>query len=640
MKPVRSHRIARLGAAWLSLLVVSCGGGDQDWPALRPPVGLAYADIGVIVGKAAPDDVPTSSGGKIVSYAIAPRLPAGLQLNPASGVIDGTPAVAASPQVYTVTGINEAGSVQASLRIEVRDPLLPPAGLRYASPAVVYPLDQAIASNVPGSSGGTIASYAVLPALPEGLALDPATGVIGGTPTTVSASQAYVVTARNDAGTAQATVTIGVDEQVQSPTHLAYSDPSPTWLQYGLVSTDTPTNGGGPIASYSVTPALPEGLALDPATGVISGRPATEVAAAGYVVTGRNSAGSIETTLQIAVVFPTAPPEYTLGVDMLIPVLGDKSETWAINDSVFPYLPNKDGSGYLAFWGDATVLRYAGADLVHLAPAPAADGGLATVTSADGVDSSWENGWAADGRWMLTATRIADGSLVAFVHGENHQFADKVKGHEWNSTGVLTSQDDGLTWIDHGPVVASPKPAIGNNGGLNMTEVVWDAANRRWLGYAGKIPFISTDPQGLPGTWYGYHDDGKAPPGFTQRIDPAAATPPLSSAPGLQDYNVTYGGLTYNRYLKQYILTWMNNGDARNVQAIFSPDGLNWETGSEKVFASEPQGTLVSYPFIVGDTDTLSGQDCYLVYMRQPPAGTPTSSGLRKDMIRRSIHFK
>ncbi len=48
----------------------------------------------------------------------------------------------------------------------------------------------------------------------------------------------------------------------------------------------------------------------------------------------------------------------------------------------------------------------------------------------------------------------------------------------------------------------------------------------------------------------------------------------------------------------------------------------------------------MSYPFIVGDTDTLSGQDCYLVYMRQPPAGTPTSSGLRKDMIRRSIHFK
>ena len=103
---------------------------------------------------------------------------------------------------------------------------------------------------------------------------------------------------------------------------------------------------------------------------------------------------------------------------------------------------------------------------------------------------------------------------------------------------------------------------------------------------------------------------------------------------------MTYGGLTYNRYLRQYILTWMNNGDTRNVQAIFSPDGLNWETGSQRVLASEPAGVPVSYPFIVGDTDTLSGQDCYLVYMRQPPSGTQAVSGLRKDMILRSIHFQ
>ena len=128
MKPLRSHWTARLFAAWLSFLVASCGGGDQDRPWTPPPLGLAYADIGVLVGQSA-DDVPSSAGGDIADYSISPPLPAGLQLDRASGVIDGAPTVAASPAIYTVTGINAAGFVQASLRIEVRSPLLAPTGL-------------------------------------------------------------------------------------------------------------------------------------------------------------------------------------------------------------------------------------------------------------------------------------------------------------------------------------------------------------------------------------------------------------------------------------------------------------------------------------------------------------------------------
>ena len=104
-----------------------------------------------------------------------------------------------------------------------------------------------------------------------------------------------------------------------------------------------------------------------------------------------------------------------------------------------------------------------------------------------------------------------------------------------------------------------------------MSEVIWDSAHQRWLGYGGRQPFISTDPYGLPGTWYGYYAGG-----FTQHIDVTAPTPPMWRAPELEKANVTWGGLTHNSYLKQFILTWMPNGDPKTVRAAFSPDGFHW----------------------------------------------------------------
>jgi hypothetical protein len=58
---------------------------------------------------------------------------------------------------------------------------------------------------------------------------------------------------------------------------------------------------GGPITSYEVTPALPEGLFLDPATGVLSGRPASPSATTSYVVTGSGPTGTTTALLTIAV---------------------------------------------------------------------------------------------------------------------------------------------------------------------------------------------------------------------------------------------------------------------------------------------------------------------------------------------------
>jgi len=68
---------------------------------------------------AAITNTPTSSGGAVTSYVVSPALPAGLTLDPSTGVISGAPTVATPAAGYTVTATNSGGSTTASLSIAV-----------------------------------------------------------------------------------------------------------------------------------------------------------------------------------------------------------------------------------------------------------------------------------------------------------------------------------------------------------------------------------------------------------------------------------------------------------------------------------------------------------------------------------------
>lgn len=84
-----------------------------------------------------------------------------------------------------------------------------PSGLSYlpssASGTVGVPI-----SILTPSVTGTVTNYSVSPALPTGLAIDPSSGVISGTPSISASSANYIVTAANGGGNATAQVTIAV----------------------------------------------------------------------------------------------------------------------------------------------------------------------------------------------------------------------------------------------------------------------------------------------------------------------------------------------------------------------------------------------------------------------------------------------
>lgn len=90
------------------------------------------------------------------------------------------------------------------------EPPGPAATLTYGETNVVYRTDAPIVANPPVPANWVPTSYDVVPALPDGLALDPPTGVITGVPTGKSPRASYVVTASDGTNEVAATVDIEI----------------------------------------------------------------------------------------------------------------------------------------------------------------------------------------------------------------------------------------------------------------------------------------------------------------------------------------------------------------------------------------------------------------------------------------------
>lgn len=220
-------------------------------------VGAAYSQSLTAVGGTAPYTWAITAGS----------LPAGLSLNAATGAITGTPTGSGTFN-FTVQ-VTDKSSAQSSkaftLSVVSSLVITTPAALPGGSVSLPYSVTLA-------ASGGTQPyRWTVLSgALPLGLALAPATGVLSGTPLSAGTFSFTVQVADSASLVATQTfaLTIASGLAISTPPLLPGASVGVAYSQ-----TLTAVGGTSPYQWLVNAGSLPASMALNPSTGVLSGTP-------------------------------------------------------------------------------------------------------------------------------------------------------------------------------------------------------------------------------------------------------------------------------------------------------------------------------------------------------------------------------
>jgi large repetitive protein len=263
------------------------------------------------VGQSYSRPVQATGGTGALSWTISTgALPAGLNLDPSSGVISGTP-TAPGTSFFTVRVQDAAGqSDNRALFITIGTtpppPTLPdittttlPAG------TVGAPYNQPVQAT--GGTGALTWSI-IAGALPANLDLNPSNGAIVGTPT-VAGTSFFTVRVQDAAGQSDVQALSITINPPAAPSITTRTLPAATLSQ--PYSATLQASGGTGARTWTIIAGnLPVGLNLDQTTGVISGTP-TVPGTSSFTVQVQDAAGQSDTQALSIVVNLTNPPTIT-----------------------------------------------------------------------------------------------------------------------------------------------------------------------------------------------------------------------------------------------------------------------------------------------------------------------------------------
>jgi hypothetical protein len=282
----------------------------------------------------------TATGGSgTYTWAVAGgTLPAGLSLDTTTGVIGGLPTtkglshfeIKVTDSLHSSAGKEFALTIDPALTITTVSPL--PTGTR----GVNY------SQTLTARGGSGTYTWSVSAGALPGLSLNPATGAITGQPSPAGpASFTIQVT-----DSTQATATKAFTMTVNPALVITTSSPLPQGTVGVNYSQSVMATGGSGTYTWAVTVgSLPNPLALNPTTGLISGQPSTATMA-NFTIQATDTNGVTATkgfalTINPAIVITTTSPlpQGTVGVNYSQTVAatgGSGTYTWAVTVGSLP----------------------------------------------------------------------------------------------------------------------------------------------------------------------------------------------------------------------------------------------------------------------------------------------------------------